>query len=524
MLFQLLLLLLCSIGKGTGGQGEEEEGEEPTEFGKVEEGEEGEGGEEEGGEEEGEEVGCEKRGMVARVMLQPKTVEQDQETSLNSSSCSVEKKISSSSSSSIKKGAGSTRGWKKGLMRGKGGPQNATCEFRGVRQRTWGKWVAEIREPKKRSRLWLGSFASAEDAARAYDEAARKLYGAHAHINLPQEFPSTPPIDESRAMEPKTLFSRSQNVHRTNRFLNSVSDSITAREDDAVKQNSDNIKQQLPTSVMKLEENYAETSYNTTQHNSFFSTSFDGISISDSIALNNKLVMQPAASENMISVEELVDHDDDQYKNCALDVDCIQSDLESSAAAAPPAASIKSQETLIQRQQQQQQQQNQCPVYAEEYSTNIGSNFEAAVAAASGDLQLFLEELDALELAAAAAAQSYNYEEEDVEISDDSSSDTNRGFFHSSPRMQQMMMMMMMDPPFPPPPPHLQGLAAAAAASADFSVSNWDTMELDSFREYPNFDSTPGQHAFLGLDADQNISIWEYDITSPQEVTFMQQS
>ncbi|CAM6039505.1 unnamed protein product [Sphagnum compactum] len=449
--------------------------------------------------------------MVARVMLQSKTVEQDQETSLNSSS------------SSIKKGAGSTRGWKKGLMRGKGGPQNATCEFRGVRQRTWGKWVAEIREPKKRSRLWLGSFASAEDAARAYDEAARKLYGAHAHINLPQEFPSTPPIDESRAMEPKTLFSRSQNVHRANRFLNSVSDSITAREDDAVKQNSENIKQQLPTSVMKLEENYAETSYNTTLHNSFFSTSFDGISISDSIALNNKLVMQPAASENMISVEQLVDHDDDQYNNCALDVDCIQSDLESSAAAAPPAANIKSQETLIQR----QQQQNQCPVYAEEYSTNIGSNFEAAVAAASGDLRLFLEELDALELAAAAAAagaQSYNYEEEDAEISDDSSSDTNRGFFHSSPRMQQMMMgdPTFPPPPPPPPPPHLQGLAAAA--SADFSVSNWDTMELDSFQEYPNFDSTPGQHAFLGLDADQNISIWEYDITSPQEVTFMQQS
>jgi hypothetical protein len=361
----------------------------------------------------------------------------------------------------------------------------------------------------------LGSFASAEDAARAYDEAARKLYGAHAHINLPQEFPSTPPIDESRAMEPKTLFSRSQNVHRAKRFLNSISDSITAQEDDAVNQNSENIKQQLPTSVMKLEEKYAETSYNTTLHNNFFGTSFDGISISDSIALNNKLVMQPAASENMISVEELVDHDDDQYNNCALDVDCIQSDLESSAAAAPPAASSKSQETLIQR---QQQQQNQCPVYAEEYSTNIGSNFEAAVAAASGDLRLFLEELDALELAAA-AAQSYNYEEEDAEISDDSSSDTNRGFFHSSPRMQQMMMIMM-DPPFPHlPPPHLQGLA-----SADFSVSNWDTMELDSFQEYPNFDSTPGQHAFLGLDADQNISIWEYDITSPQEVTFMQQS
>lgn len=75
--------------------------------------------------------------------------------------------------------------WKKGPTRGKGGPQNATCEYRGVRQRTWGKWVAEIREPKKRSRLWLGSFSTAEEAAMAYDEAARRLYGPDAYLNLP---------------------------------------------------------------------------------------------------------------------------------------------------------------------------------------------------------------------------------------------------------------------------------------------------------------------------------------------------
>ncbi|KAL3632451.1 hypothetical protein CASFOL_025435 [Castilleja foliolosa] len=75
--------------------------------------------------------------------------------------------------------------WKKGPARGKGGPQNATCEYRGVRQRTWGKWVAEIREPKKRTRLWLGSFATAEEAAMAYDEAARRLYGPEAYLNLP---------------------------------------------------------------------------------------------------------------------------------------------------------------------------------------------------------------------------------------------------------------------------------------------------------------------------------------------------
>ncbi|KGN59345.1 dehydration-responsive element-binding protein 2F [Cucumis sativus] len=75
--------------------------------------------------------------------------------------------------------------WKKGPSRGKGGPQNASCEYRGVRQRTWGKWVAEIREPKKRTRLWLGSFSTAEEAAMAYDQAATKLYGPHAYLNLP---------------------------------------------------------------------------------------------------------------------------------------------------------------------------------------------------------------------------------------------------------------------------------------------------------------------------------------------------
>ncbi|KAK9081688.1 hypothetical protein Syun_030906 [Stephania yunnanensis] len=75
--------------------------------------------------------------------------------------------------------------WKKGPARGKGGPQNSTCEYRGVRQRTWGKWVAEIREPKKRTRLWLGSFSTADEAAMAYDEAARRLYGPEAYLNLP---------------------------------------------------------------------------------------------------------------------------------------------------------------------------------------------------------------------------------------------------------------------------------------------------------------------------------------------------